>query len=97
MTKAPILTENPKKLSENTKTPPKTSTDFGKVSLSSYCYPTGVFKPACERPTFPLTTKAVQSKGNIKSSFYRPRTNSQPKRRGQEHIIPKYLPLCSKF
>ena len=58
------------------------------VSLSNDSYTTGAGKVVFEIPTFPLTTKAMQSKGhNITicnySSLYKPKTNCQPN--GRDH------------
>ena len=69
MTKPPIPTENSKTKGQHTQTPPKTSitqrlrTDLGR-SVWVTSNPTGVVKPVYGIPTFPLTAKAVQSKGH---------------------------------
>ena len=70
MTKAPTPTEKSNKQRDNTKTPPKTSitqrlrTDLGRSVGGNNSHPTGVVKPVYGIPTFPLTAKAVQSKGH---------------------------------
>ena len=71
----PVLWQNPlyqqkiRKPKDNAQTPPKTSitqrlrTDLGR-SVGVTSHPTGVVKPINGYPTFPLTAKAVQSKGH---------------------------------
>ena len=68
-TKSPVSTENSKMQRDNTNMPPQTSitqwlrTDFKfTVSWSNNSYPTGVVNGIS---IFPLTTKAVYSKGRI--------------------------------
>ena len=74
MTKPPIPTENSKTKGQHTQTPPKTSitqrlrTDLGR-SVGVTSNPTGVVKPVYVIPTFPLTTKAVKSKGHTFKNF----------------------------
>ena len=74
MTKAPIPTENSKTKGQHTQTPPKTSitqrlrTDLGR-SVGVTSNPTGVVKPVYGIPTFPLTAKAVLSKGHTFKNF----------------------------
>ena len=65
MTKTLTPTENSKKQSNGTKTPPKTSitqrlwTDFGRSELCSIDdYPTDIDKQVYGIPTYPLTAKA---------------------------------------
>ena len=57
MTEAPTPTEQSKKQSDNTNTPPKIS--ITAVSWSDNSHPTGVVKPVYRIPIFPLTAKAV--------------------------------------
>ena len=82
MTKTPIPTENSKTKGQHTQTPPKTSitqrlrTDLGR-SVGVTSNPTGVVKPVYGIPTFPLTAKAVQSKGhNIQTNKQTDRTKT---------------------
>ena len=69
MTKAPTPTEKSKKRRDNTKTATKnfdytTIADrLRTVSWGNDSHPTGVVKPVYGIQTFPLTAKAVQSKG----------------------------------
>ena len=52
------------------------------VNRSNDSYPTGVFKPIYGIPTFPLISKAVQSKGHIFKNVYiillKPRRTREP-------------------
>ena len=69
MTKAPTPTEKSKKQRDNRKRHEKfddtTIADrLGTVSWGNDSHPTGVVKPVYGIPTFPLTAKAVQSKGH---------------------------------
>ena len=76
MTKSLIPTENKKKTTDNIKTPPNTfdyttSADrLRMVSWSNNSNQTGVVKPMYRCPTFPLTTKVVQSNAHLKTCKY---------------------------
>ena len=93
MTKVPIQTENKKakrqqKSHQNNSNYTTTAERLRTVSWTNYSYQTGVVKLVCGHPTFPLTAKDVQSKGNTFKNLqiiilYRPRTNSKPKQRQQ--------------
>ena len=75
MTKAPAPTEKSKKQRNNIKNATKnfdytTIADrLRTVSWSNSSQSTGVVKPVYEHSTFPLTAKAVQSKGHMKEYF----------------------------
>ena len=70
MTKAPTPTEKSKKQRDNTKHASKNfdyttiADQLRTVSLGDESHPTGVVKPVYGIPTFPLTAKAVLSKGH---------------------------------
>ena len=76
MTKAPTPAENSKEQRNKTKTPPKTSitqrlsTDLGRSVGGNHSHPTGVIKPVYGIPTFPLTAKAVLSKGHTQKKTH---------------------------
>ena len=60
MTKALTPTDNYKKQSDNTKTPPRKIADrLRTVSWNNDSHPTGEIKPVYGIQTFPLTTKAM--------------------------------------
>ena len=69
MTDPPIRTENPKTKGQRTNATKNfdytTIADrLRTVSWSNNSHPTGVVKPVYGYPTFPLTTKAMKSKGH---------------------------------